>query len=323
MWQPLSGILSGSLTQLAGKLPPGHSRTTIPSGVCGTAATIRVMQQMVELERRNTDIRPYIAQAIQGCSQKDYLCYAQAIWQWVKSNIKYVFDPHDVEMVERPLVILSKTRMGDCDSTATLLAAMYENIDLPARFVTVKADKSNPDEFSHVFTEVQVKGKWYGADVTVPGKSFGWAPGPQYPRRVWPANPSRRSGYRDDELGSKPMVHGFAEGPIPGVTEIPGITGKEGDLRVSIPLGYFGASEADDIYRGLTPQEAVTVQGVYATAGPIAAAAQAQALLAFKKARGGVSIYPSPSAAPGMKNILIIGGVALGAYLLYSAFKGK
>lgn len=249
-WQSLSA-LSGSLPPLSGKLPADHERLTIPSGEAGTAATIEKMWEFVDLERRDGAIRPWVGQAIQGCEQKNYLCYAQSIYEWVKRNIKYVFDPENVELVERPLYILQQSKCGDCDSTSTLLAAMFEAIGLPARFVTVKADATAPTEYSHVLCEVQINGKWYGADVTMPRMGFGWSPPAKFPRKYWypPWRPNA-GGYRDDKLEGMSML---SEGPIPGVSEIPRAVDKAGDWRIDVRAlnGLSGLSNLSGRMRGL------------------------------------------------------------------------
>lgn len=194
--------LFNSLPSLNGPLPSDHERRSIPPGKAGTAATIREMRRFVEKNKRNGRIKEYLYAMIGGCPQKDYLCYARSIYDWVVANTRYTWDPHNVEMVQDPFYVLSVTRVGDCDDMATLMAMLYEFIDLPARFVTVKADAAAPGEYSHVFTEVKVPGRgWLGADVTMPQKGFGWVPPPQYPRKTWPATTERRSDPRDDRMG--------------------------------------------------------------------------------------------------------------------------
>ena len=190
-----------SLLPLSGSLPSDHVRRSIPSGKAGTAATIREMQRFVEKNKRNGRIKEYLYAMIGGCPQKDYLCYAKSIYEWVIQNTRYIWDPNQVEMVQDPFYVLSQTRVGDCDDMATLMAMLYEFIDLPARFVTVKADASAPGEYSHVFTEVKVPGRgWMGADTTMPQKGFGWVPPAQYPRKTWPATTERLSDPKDDKL---------------------------------------------------------------------------------------------------------------------------
>lgn len=214
------------------------------------------MQSFVELNKRNGRMKNFIGQMISDCPQKDYRCYAEAIYTWVAQRVKYVWDPHNVEMLQDPFFILSQSRVGDCDDMATLMAALYEFIDLPARFVTIKADPNYPNEFSHVYTEVKIpRTGWIGADVTESRRGFGWIPGPQFPRAYWPATRERKADSREDKLGglgmlrdwlttkqpdvSAPVAHpflgAFGEGPIENVTFFPRYIGPQGDYRIDVP----------------------------------------------------------------------------------------
>jgi hypothetical protein len=176
------------LHDLPGSLPADHSRNWIPAGYLGTAATIARMKEFVTEYKRNFEIRKLAAKIIQGCPAKDYYCYAKALYEFCRDRIKYVYDPHMVELVESPLKVL-EAGIADCDSVCTLLASLNESIGLKTRFRTVKADVKRPDDFSHVYCVVRVPSSrfsasrvngWIPEDATLPDKQFGWEPkGPQ------------------------------------------------------------------------------------------------------------------------------------------------
>ncbi len=181
--------LSTSLTIPAS----GHSRHQIPDGVKGTAATIALMRKLVTRAKRRGEVRELIGKILnpkdgaRPCDSKDYYCYAQKAHEWVRDNILYVYDPNQVEFLESAAFLL-KSRVGDCDSMDTLLASIFESMGLQTQFVTVMADASRPDEFSHVYTRVKIPGVgWVAADPIMPKKWFGWEP-QAAGRRYWPAS---------------------------------------------------------------------------------------------------------------------------------------
>lgn len=178
-----------ALAKLGISLPTNHERISIPDGVAGTAATVTRMQDLVAAGKRDFRIRELVGKLVRECSKKDYACYGQACFNYCRDQIQYVYDPTGVELLESPWRLPPEyggSGIADCDSICILLASMFEAMGFPARFVTIRADKSRPDEFSHVFVETKIPGHgWMGADATMP-EEFGWKP-EGYPRREWPA----------------------------------------------------------------------------------------------------------------------------------------
>jgi hypothetical protein len=56
-----------------------------------------------------------------------------------------------------------------------LLAALYQSLGFETRFKTV-ALLHSPDEYSHVYVEVNNKGHWLPADSTIQASYPGWEP---------------------------------------------------------------------------------------------------------------------------------------------------
>lgn len=178
---------SESLVPIGTPLPSGHSRHLIADGIKGTAQTIEMMQKLVASAKRDNNVRKVVGQAIQKCKAKDYFGYAKALYEWVRDNIKYAYDPHNVEFLEAPSRVL-ENKIGDCDSQDMLLCAMFEQVGLQSQFVTIKADASRPNEYTHVYTRVLIpKVGWICADPIMPEKWFGWEP-PYPEKRFWPAS---------------------------------------------------------------------------------------------------------------------------------------
>jgi len=213
------------LSRLSHPLPSNHRRVSILGGNAGTAQTIARMRDLVTQGKRDFRLRTFIGTLLQQCPNKDYECFARAIHGFCTHQIKYVFDPNGVELIEAPYRIL-ESRVADCDSIVVLAAAMLESIGLPARFVTIKADAARPSEWSHVFLEAKIPGKgWMGLDCTMPDEPFGWEPPGEYERKTWNASRDGVESHDDDRMAGLAMS-------VPHVEYTKGVVvGPEWDFR--------------------------------------------------------------------------------------------
>jgi hypothetical protein len=181
----MSAFLDSLLT-LELPLEKGASRHWIPNGDAGTAETIAQMRKLVDAGKRSPRVRELVGNLIQRCPKKDYYCYAETVFNFCRDKIQYAYDPHGVEWVETPERILD-AKIADCDSICVLFASMCENLGLPCKFVTIRADKGRSNEFSHVYARVKIPGRgWIGADCTMQ-HDFGWEP-TGYPEKEWNAS---------------------------------------------------------------------------------------------------------------------------------------
>lgn len=121
------------------------------------------------VRRRAVDI--LTAQRVRA---RDYLGEIKALFEWVQGNIRYTRDPHRVELLHSARRML-ELRAGDCDDMTILLGAMLQSIGHPVRIVVIGPNARRPDLFSHVYPEVQFRGRWIAADATVP-HPMGWKP---------------------------------------------------------------------------------------------------------------------------------------------------
>lgn len=177
-----------SLASLPAKLPAGHVRQMISSGPAGTAQTIRRMAGLVTHGKRDFRIRTLAGQIIKNCQQKDYPCYGKSLYEWCRDQIKYVWDPNGVELIEEPWKIV-ESGVADCDSIVVLLASLAESCGFPCKFVTIKSDPMNPNEYTHVYLKMKVPPMgWVAADPTMHEKSFGWEPPDSFVKTEWNAS---------------------------------------------------------------------------------------------------------------------------------------
>lgn len=80
---------------------------------------------------------------------------ARRLYEYVRDEITYVYDPRNVEEVQRPEITL-KLHAGDCDDKAVLLAALLLSIGFETCFFI--ADTNNDGYPDHVYVGVHLPG---------------------------------------------------------------------------------------------------------------------------------------------------------------------
>lgn len=162
---------------------------TIPSGIDGVKATLRIMVSMVREFRKPPQSDPdkvaallnvrVLAQSlVQSCAEKDYACEASKLHAFVRDHIRYVRDMRTVETLQYP----DKTLMlqsGDCDDKSILFCALADSIGFDTRFCAIGV---NGEGFSHVSAQCLIPGRGWTNCETIPIDSrgtkvpMGWFP---------------------------------------------------------------------------------------------------------------------------------------------------
>jgi transglutaminase-like putative cysteine protease len=144
----------------------------LSSGKAGIHETLRAMRRLVREARSNLIVRQTAARVVYLSPEKNEHHEVEAIFYFVRDNIRYTKDIVDVETLATPEKTLA-LGYGDCDDQTTLLAALYESVGYPTRFVVAGygADKQP----SHVYLEVWAANEWIPCDPTEPN-FFGWEP---------------------------------------------------------------------------------------------------------------------------------------------------
>ena len=138
--------------------PQGVTRETIlgsiPSGIEGTKATLRIMRDFARGAVRNPAqlVRQKAESLVHSLPPRQWFQAIRALHEFVRDEIRYLRDPVNLERVATPEATL-EIGQGDCDDKATLLAALLDSIGHPSRFVAVGF---NGDGFSHVLVETKV-----------------------------------------------------------------------------------------------------------------------------------------------------------------------
>jgi len=169
----------------------------IPSGTKGTIATLKMMKKLVmgPWGARSPQLVFLARSIVQHIGSKDYWHEAQAIFEYVKANVRYRLDPTALEWIQTPVYTL-QTQQGDCDDMSSLLAAMALAVGHRAAFVTVAGDPGRPDSYSHVYAMIGVtrngKTEWLAADATQNQATIGWEPPGEkvFKKTVWVIDPN-------------------------------------------------------------------------------------------------------------------------------------
>lgn len=163
---------------------PPFELALIPSGPAGVRATLEQMARIVRQYRKHPLIRQLAVELVRDLPEltrgrKDFPAQVRALWQFVRSWIRYVRDIRNVETLHSPVRLL-KNRAGDCDDQAILLASLLEAIGHGTRFVAMGFA---PGRYSHVLAETWLGGRWVPLETTIE-RPFGWDPPDQLERMV-------------------------------------------------------------------------------------------------------------------------------------------
>jgi transglutaminase-like putative cysteine protease len=143
----------------------------IPDGVGGIEATLAHMTAYVREYKTAPQVRGLARELTMHLAQKNFTGEVNALFEFVRDQIRYLGDVADVETLHTPVVTLDNGA-GDCDDKATLLAALLESINHKTRFV---AAGFRFGELEHVFVETKIGDRWISLDPTEP-VAMGWAP---------------------------------------------------------------------------------------------------------------------------------------------------
>lgn len=149
-----------------------HTLAALPGGNEGIRTTLKHMVRFVRKYKSDAGIRTLAVELTKDLPSKDYAAEVHTLFNWVKSNIRYVRDVQGVETLQTPKETL-RQHSGDCDDQSMLLAALLCSIDHPVRFIAL-GFKGAP--FSHVLVQTKIGDRWVPLDTTVEYSYVGWFP---------------------------------------------------------------------------------------------------------------------------------------------------
>lgn len=191
----------------------------LADGDAGTSQTIRAMRQLIEQGKKDPRIHELAARILRGVPN-EYLpageiAAARAIYEWGMANIRYTPDVVGKETLHSAWDVV-RLRIGDCDDFTILFCSLFETIGKSTRIVTISSHAEDPSQFSHVFPEVLVQGRWIPIDAARRSASFAKGPEHWYRRRHWSTSAEQYAdvaGLNGYEQRHAPM--GYAPAGLP------------------------------------------------------------------------------------------------------------
>lgn len=149
-------------------------RLSIPDGRLGTRETLKHMRQLVQNGKFDLANRALANRITARCKGKDWIGELEAIFSWVRDNIRYSLDPNGIETIQGARGTV-RQGFGDCDDMAILLATLCECVGHPCCFVALGFRQVG--EYEHVLTCATGAGEtpWIAMDATE-AHPFGWFP---------------------------------------------------------------------------------------------------------------------------------------------------
>lgn len=166
------------------------SAPSIPlaDGDPGTRQTVDLVRALVARGVTSPRVRDLAASLVRHLPAYHDQAELLAIFQFVQQQVRFTRDMAAVwesgrgwcgkETLHTAEWILDH-RIGDCDDFVILLASLLGTIGYSTRAVTIKADPTDPESYSHIYLEAEVpqgSGNWIALDAARPGAAFGRQP---------------------------------------------------------------------------------------------------------------------------------------------------
>lgn len=235
------------------------------NGDAGTAQTIALMRKLVDEALEDPAIVRKAIEIVRGVPAFDDVGEVQAIYEWVRRNIRYTKDPVTKEKLYPPAELL-KIRAGDCDDISSLINVFATALGYPSRWVTISTQADNPSEFTHVYSEVETpagSGNWIALDAARLDSQFGEEPPIYYRKRAWDVS----SDTYEDLAGNLRKLPKFLSGYVT-VPQIPGavLAGMGQDVSDWMPVIQQTVAETPAIIAATTGKgSASSPYGSYTT----------------------------------------------------------
>lgn len=148
----------------------------VPRGGKGTLATATIIARLIQDGAKDFYVRQKAIEVFRagGVQPKNRMGEVCALFDFVKRNVRYTRDIFRVELLHSARRML-ELRAGDCDDMTILLGAMLVSTGHPVRLILAGFKPDRPHSYSHIYPEVNVRGRWMAVDATM-DKPIGWAP---------------------------------------------------------------------------------------------------------------------------------------------------
>ena len=149
--------------------------------IAGVRDTARMMVDLIREGSEEPEVRQLLAQIMRrkkpdgswAITEKDDKAEAQAIFDWVRANVRYTSDITDVETLQRAIRTVEEG-IGDCDDQTVLYGALARAAGFP---FAVHVIDTTGEGYEHVYGKLGVPKfaatEWLAVDCTE-NKPLGW-----------------------------------------------------------------------------------------------------------------------------------------------------
>lgn len=154
---------------------------TVPGGDDGTKRLGMSMVFFARLAAHDPQFVWWARAAVRDIPSKAHNVVARRLLEWVRKVVKYRYDPLGLEWQQDPRHTLLVDGAGDCNNQTCLIAALALALGYRSVIRFVKADRTRPDEYSHVYALIAVPDGQGGEslvalDTTQAHAEPGWEP---------------------------------------------------------------------------------------------------------------------------------------------------
>lgn len=116
--------------------------------------------------------------------EKDWKAEVEAIFNWVRNNVRYTLDPNELELFQRARRSIENST-ADCDDQVILAGAILQAVGYPLRLVVIDTGRGG---YSHIYLQVGLPPvnpkRWLPFDLTATTEPLGWeVPGYQVTKK--------------------------------------------------------------------------------------------------------------------------------------------
>lgn len=162
----------------------GNMRTTLRvSDDMPIEERLASIQDLVYKSIQDPEMRKLALAITQGCPERDGTCEAEAIYAYVKENVRYSGDVAPIKMPDGQVEgidlyqsarrTLIDIKAGDCDDQSIAIATLLALNGITPRLRVMKESKG--DDWSHIFPLAglpkNTPTSWVALDTTLPGSN--------------------------------------------------------------------------------------------------------------------------------------------------------
>lgn len=120
--------------------------------------TVKVMVGLARTGAHTALVRRTAEDLLRGIAENRPELEVQALFNYVRLNVRYTQDIHDLETLKTPESLITEievkgTGTGDCDDMSLLLASLLVTSGYKTRFVLAYSFWNDSDEANHVFVQ--------------------------------------------------------------------------------------------------------------------------------------------------------------------------